>query len=366
MTSYLPSSHATQVSPILYTATSLAVIAKEKAKEVFRILDTVAEEQAVQNTKQIVAGARPPLNAPAPLPLSRQSDLLILAEAFCKAFDSMNQGILSETQDYVQLQQLDQTQTNAVLSSTTNAINKQQAAEKVASKIAAYEQHWAEMDKIFGWVVFGIGLLMTGLTAGASLGASFAVDIGITLAGVSEDALFEVGDDVGEEVIDEVSSVEEQPEENVNVDVEGVESEEVATQNPAENTEEVSEQTTKALDSNSAQNAESEQSMLKKVGKFLLKMGISAGFASPMLLKGIYGIKVAGQKHELAEAQKIIGSALSTVQRNNMYFQFLQDLLQRQGGIMQQEASDASEIVDTFASITSAWRGISTGLAQAV
>src|SRR5689334_9163102 len=65
---------------------------------------------------------------PAPKSIMPENDLMILARAFCKAYSSMSQSVTTQVRDYTKLQQLDETEAKAVLESTTNAINKENAA----------------------------------------------------------------------------------------------------------------------------------------------------------------------------------------------------------------------------------------------
>ena len=95
-------------------------------------------------------------------------------------------------------------------------------------------------------------------------------------------------------------------------------------------------------------------------------MGVAAAFSSPMLVSSISNFALNPKLQALADAQAAVGGALNKETRCNMYLQFLQQMVQREGGLLTEEAKDASEVIDSYASVTSAVRGISYGLANAV
>ncbi len=376
MSSYLPENHAVNVGNVMFSPISQIEAENARTGKVVRSLDTLAEAEVKAKAKKNSVGrGRPELVAPSKSKIPK-NDLAILAAAFVKAFMAMDNGIITQTKEYASMQKLDETEAHIVLQSSTNAINKEKHAEKIAAKIAKYEKQQAKDEKIFGWVMFGLGIaliLATVVSAVFTFGASLVAlsaetefemaDLSLTtidLVGDEEGIAFDAPTDTGE--LDDTESTD--PTNYMGKTAEIMDS----TGNPTyENTEE---EVTSDLDSSNSKNAKSEESFGKKAAKYLgnkaIHWGAAFGFASPMLWKGISSLKVASGLNKVATAQKNVGIALDALQRNNMYFQFLQQLVQRTGGLIQEEVSDASEVIDTFASITSAYRGIAYGLADAV
>jgi hypothetical protein len=106
--------------------------------------------------------------------------------------------------------------------------------------------------------------------------------------------------------------------------------------------------------------------VLSPAVQIALKLGIGALVASPMLMKGIMSFCVSTKLNDLASTQQLVGSALGGSQTNNLFYRFLQQVTQRDGGVLQEEVSGSNDVVDTFATITNAYRQISFGLADAV
>ncbi len=85
-----------------------------------------------------------------------------------------------------------------------------------------------------------------------------------------------------------------------------------------------------------------------------------------MLITGITQLQLRSKLLDLKTAQEALGTAMAQMEKTNGTYQFYQQLLSQQSGVINQEAKDASEVVQTFADITNAYKQISYGLAQAV
>ncbi|MFC2049476.1 hypothetical protein ACFLR2_02235 [Chlamydiota bacterium] len=364
MTSYLPDTRSNAVGNILYSPTAGAT-ASGSTKEGggIRVRDSVAQAQQ-EAQKASLPGTRPVL--PSSNPQTSANEMMIIAEAFCKAYSSMNYSVTVQVKDYAEMQQLDQTQTKSVLDSTTNAINKQEAADKQAAAIQDYVNQTAEVDKIFGWVMFAVGIVLIVATA-----VSGIIDGGASEAALPEEIEMEemlVGgaDNTGEEAGEAAENVQ-SADDPTDADAgTGVNNDNNAAPQETQNEAMQRQEMERNLEKSNAQSGKSETTWKQKLGKFGLKTGVAAALGSPMLVKGIFGVQLGDKLAPLAEAQKIVGEALDVASRNNMYFQFLQQLLQREGGVVTEEVHDANEVVDTYASVTSALRGISYGLASTV
>ncbi len=356
MTSYLPNSHAVDVGAVLYSPTSVESTASAKKEgRGLQGADTVASAGGSAK-KTLIPSERPGL--PPSQPKSSSDEMMIIAAAFCKAYSSMALSVETQTTDYASLQQLSQTQSQSILQSTTNAINKQEAAEKQAADIAAYQEHMAEVQKIMGWVMFGIGIALTIATIGSAFldgGASLAavpeeIEM-LEVVGEGAEGAIEAGADVGADAAADAGA-------DLGADA-AADSSEASTQS-----ENLTQQTSRTLESSeSAENAS--ESTAKKVLLKIGKLGFQAVLGIPMALKGATSLQVSDRLSQLAKAQKDVGEALDKVSQNNAFFQFMQQLLQREGSVLNEEASDASEVIDTYAAVTSALRGISAGLANA-
>ena len=382
MSDYLPESRSVEARSTVYAPTSYTTALHSKAGR--GLLDTTdrAESQSAQtkrtSLKSSFSGTR--VSLVPPQSNSPQNELLILAEAFVAAYTAMNKSIQAQTSDYVELQELDQTQTQSVLQSTRNAINKQKAAVKLAAEVSEYEKKLAKENEIFGWVMMGVGIALAIVCFAAgfvSFGATAVVAPEIIEA---TELAATAAPEVAEEAAPEAIELSDTADSDMDVEGEGEgvtnSAEEMSdmmsqtTENVEENTQQVSESVSKDLSSSDAANTKSALKFAARSAKFFGKIGyqvaVAGVFGSPMLMKGIVSLKVQSKLEDVAAAQKLVGGALDTLQRNTMFFQFLQRLIQREGGVLQEEVSDASEVVDTFASITSAYRGISYGLANAV
>ncbi len=337
MTSYLPDTRATDVGNILYSPTSGAMATHStRAQKGLSSVDTVETAIVADVKKCIPLIGRPTL--PPSKPTVPQNDMMLIAAAFCKAYTAMKNSIITETQEYAGLQELDQTQVQAVLLTTSAAIDKLKVAEKKSAEIQRFQEKLATFEKYFGKSVFWIGIFMLVATIASAL-----VTGGASLAALPEEA--------------EAIAL--------------AESTGVAVDTGAALAEGVSDAATATVDSSADVVAEEGAADAGGAssfnwGKFALRMGIAGALSSPMLVSGISNAVLNPMLKALASAQKLVGEALDVETRNNMYMQFLQQLVQREGGIVTEEAKDASEVIDTYAAVTSSVRGISYGLANAV
>lgn len=378
MTNYLPESRSYEAGTILYSST--AHFAPSEVQAAVKLpVDSIeyGEYAATAQANENASSFSDRAELPPPQDSDMDPDTLsVLAQAFVTAFSAMNKGLVTESGDYTQMQQYDQIESQCVLRSSEEAIKKENAAEKQARQLAAYQKKMANEQKTFGWVMFGVGMALmaaTMISGFFDLGASDAAlpaEMELLNTGTSEMA--EVGSDavpldsMSSTPADDSVDLTETNEEGVPRYMQATQEMRPPTSEIEDTAETTNKTTTRDLTKVETQTKNSARVWSVRIGKLLLKMGGSAGFASPMLMKGIANMKVAGQLNQLSETQATVGKALSTQQRNNMYFQFLQQLLQREGGVMQDEVSGASEVIDTYSSIMSAWRGITYGLANSV
>lgn len=338
MTSYLPDTRQADVGNILYSPTSGAMAADStRAKKGLSSVDTVETAAVAEVKKGAPLRGRPTL--PPSRPTLAQNDMMQIAAAFCEAYTAMKNSILTETKEYAGLQELDQTQVQAVLLATSSAIEKLKVAEKTSAEIQAFQEKLNHFEKYFGKSMFWIGLFMVVATIGSALvtgGASLAAlpeEAGlIELAEMGTEVGLDAGADLAEEAADAASATVDASA-DAGAGASGTASEEASTFN---------------------------------WGSFAVRMGVAGAFASPQLVAGISNAILNPKLKALAAAQKLVGEALDIETRNNMYMQFLQQLVQREGGIVTEVASEASGVIDTYSSVLSSVRGISYGLANAV
>ena len=335
MTSYLPDTRATDVGNILYAPTSGSMATDStRARKGLSSVDTVESVGVVDVKKGAPLTGRPVL--PLSKPTLAQNEMMQIAAAFCEAYTAMKNSIITETNEYAGLQQLDQTQVQAVLASTSSAIEKLKVAEKSAAEIQAFQEKLNTFEKYFGKSMFWIGLFMIVATIGSAL-----VTGGASLAALPEEAgmieLAEMGTEVGVDVGADLAA------------------------DTASTTADA------AADAGAgASEAASSGASSFNWGAFAVRMGIAGAFASPQLVSGICNAILTPKLRNLAAAQQVVGEALDIETRNNMYMQFLQQLVQRESGIVTEAASEASEVIDTYSSVMSSVRGMSYGLANAV
>lgn len=351
MSGYLPESNSYSVSSVLVSPLQQEQVQYDHllTTGIIRSLDTVENAQKKQRQKQQTAGARPTLAQPGK---SKNPDYLaILAHAFSKAFDSMAEGAIAQTKNYADLQEFDETMSQCVLQSTNIAITKQQKQIKLAAEVQAYQMKIQRADAILGYVLLGIGIVVTVV----SLGISAAAEFPLLAAGVGE----EIGDGMGDAIeLDTFSDLSES-------DPIEMEEEEDPINNPNNTDNPVNNNPTEVENANNSEES-AKKRILKWLGRKTLHMAASVGFGSPMLINGIEGLKTAEMLNQVAKAQLEVGNALSIMQTNNMYFQFYQQLLQLSGGVAREETNDASQVVETFSDITSGYKQITNGLASAV
>jgi len=372
MTNYLPESRSLEVGNYYYSPTSLvAALNKRGGKHLLDSIEygSINEQMNKNIVKSVSVGTRAIL--PTPKDSTAPPDVLaILAAAFCAAFDEIDKGVVSQTNDYVQLQQLNQSQSQAVLSSTTQSINQQENAEKIAAQVADYQKKMGKAQEIFGWVMFGVGMALM-LTVMVVTVVSGFFDGGLSDAALPAEAEM-LGDIEMTEMPTEASNTEAADPDLINTsgeeaDVNSAASDSAESSESQQMTNEETDNTIKRTQSQTNQEAgQSARKWATRVGKILAKMTAAACLGSPMLMSGIVNLKVSKQLSQLSQAQAEVGKGMQVLEKNNMYFQFLQQLTQREGGILQEEISGASTIIGTFKDIADTWRQVSYGLANSV
>lgn len=388
MTDYLQESRMTEGGKVVYSQTSYASATTTPGNR--RTQDSIEYKKDAAQTnivKMAIVGSR--VSLPDPKSVS-PNDLDMMTAAFIKAYSQMQSGLSTEIDDYTAMQSLDLTQSQCVLASTTNALKQQQAAAELSAQIADYQKTMAASENTLNWVMTGIGIGLMVITV-----VSGFLDFGASDAALpAEASLLTEADATGDVALDTLStgedgvgadtaeSTESTTEEEVSSEASTQESssstqanaaeqntQKTVTRDLAESSKEVS-KSAKEVTKITLWNGKTIELPIGRVpvgfGKVLLKVTVSAGFGSPMLMKGIVNYHVADQLHSLSVSQSQVGQAMGVMQQNNMFFHFVQQLLQREGGILQEEASDASEVVDTEAGIVSSYRDISYGLANAV
>jgi hypothetical protein len=326
-----------------------------------------------------------------------QDTMDILTEAFTAAFAAMQKGVIIQNEDYVNLQQLDLTQSQSVLQSTTIAITKQKNVAKEEAQIQEAIKSSEDSANTVDQVVFWVGIALMAVTVITSF-----FDLGLSdLLLPEEEEMIDMS--MGEEMAENMGSkatelpdVQKSP--NLSrADMEAPNEEGVpnymsasremfsdadpelnaASKEMGSEMEDLEgqaaksgrnwNQTLRRLISRIASKAKGAPgSKIVSFGKFLAKLGLGAGMASPSLMRGLSKLAISSQLEQLAAAQYDAGKSTALQQSNNMYFQFVQQVVQRQGGIIEEEVNGASDVLATFSVIADAWKGIPMGLADAV
>lgn len=364
-----------------------------------RRLDTLAPS-LVSSKESKHLSERPQL----PKGTSNHPDALaILAVAFGQAFSSMKNALVTQTDDYAKLQALDQTMSQSILQSTAQAISKeldelnteQQLQEEMKKADLASEilggwmgdaANWID-DKVIGtlfgaaiphddmkWVMLGIGVGVMVITIVSSF-----LDGGASLAAVPEEGelLLDEGTAAGFETLGSDAIPLEDMSEDAMADevedgeglgsLEGINNPVLKDMGDGEEGMELQDMTStdrtvvRDLTKTSEENNQSE-SLWKKGGKRVLQMATGVVFGSPMLVNGIMSLVVSDKLNDVSAAQKSVGTAIAVMQENNMFFQFYQQLVKREGNVVEEEANNASEAVSTLGNIFDGWRQISYGV----
>lgn len=356
-------------------------------QQIRQLQDTLDQMEKQGNPQQGTVNSRP--NLLPPKKVKDSNYLVILSEAFSKAYTSMAEGTIDQAKEFASLQQLDQTMSNSILRSTILAVDAEKKMFAVSEKLAAYEKSAQKADKILGDVVLALGIVIIVIsiasavwTAGSSLlllGEDSALLSGEIGGGSMLEGGLEGGMDTSIEMdtfsdesveTGETGELSEGSEDSLDVQTDAIEDQ--STEENTENTEEsnTNRETNDQLNRSSKENANSKNEFAKKRlnwgAKKLAHTLVAGAFAAPMLIKGIQGLKTSKMLKNTAAAQEAVGKALAVMQTNNMDFQFYQQLLRQSSSVVDEEAKDASQVVQTFSDITNSINGITSGLANAV
>ncbi len=306
--------------------------------------------------KKVLEQNRPSLTPPKPSP--EKDFYTYLAAAYAKAFNAERDGVEMENTNYANLQELNLTESQCILQATTNAFNKQEGALKLDAEIQKYNAEMQQKASIINGVLIAFGIvLMVGTAAAGYLTGGAADELLpeeaelLAGGGAGDGALADTEElSLGAEVNEQVSAFE---------DMENIQN---AASSSAETT--VSGGTEGAASSTAGANTA--KWLAEKAFKTLVRMAMAGALGSPMLMKGLVGVQLEGQYKELAGLQADVGGALQILNTNNMYQHFTQQMIKQEGSVVQEEITDAGEIIDTFQSVSSAIKQISYGLANAV
>jgi hypothetical protein len=301
--------------------------------------------------KCVKVGTRATL--PEPHSTLKPNALTEMAKAFAAAFDAESEGITAQNTAYCDLQQLNQSLSEGILSATTKSIKKEKAAVQEQQQIADYQDKMANIDQDVSWAVLGLGIglmLLTTVSGFVDFGASDAeipeeIDM-IDMAGQGAAAASDSQTSASVQ-IDSLTST---------IDEEASSSETTAENSTAKKV--VSPRYSKALNITGK--------VLAKLGGMGVRMGLAAALGAPQLMKGIVNLQIAKQMDQLSEAQGKIGPALAQEQRCTMNYQYIQQVNQREGGVIQEDVGDISKIIDTFSSATNGYRSMLFGFANSV
>jgi hypothetical protein len=363
MTSYLPESRILDVGKAHYSPTDPdAVIQTQGGK---RLVDSIASCQQhraqVQDEALKNIATSPRASLPAPKVTASPDTLAVAAQAFSGALEAEEHGLITGNLSYTDLQQLTSTQSQCLLQSSTIAIQKQQQAIQLQQQVDSYAASMSSAESTVNWVMFGLGIALMVVTFVAGVFTGGAADAALPeeaelVAGYAADS---------EEAIGGYEGIEAEAADNGI----GEATESEATTSSSSSTTEATQSSSSTTQSNTSSVRSTLQNISKacrtRLGRTLIRTAIGAAIGSPMLMKGIVDVKLSDQYKQLADAQREVGPAQASMHRNNMVNQFYQQELQREGGIIREEVNDVGEVIETYASITSAIRQIAYGLANA-
>ena len=212
MTSYLPNTRPDDVGSVLYSSTSEGMaVTSTRAQKGLSSSDTVSSA-LITDVK-----AKSPLQGRPMLPVSKPTlppnDIMLIAKAFCEAYTAMRSSIKAGTEDYTQLQELDQTQTKALLASATSAISKLKDAEKKSAELEHIESILNEFEKFFGKSMIVIAIVLLFATVGAAIATGAAALVALPeeaelfeMADVGAEAGVDAGADLVEDAVADASA----------------------------------------------------------------------------------------------------------------------------------------------------------------
>jgi hypothetical protein len=355
MTDYISETNSYSVESVLHSPlTSESVLHTAQTNRRVFCIDTLEMAEQTGVNAQICTG-RPMLpSSSSKLPAD---DMMEIEVAMSQAYESMNKSVVAQTVDFAQVQQLDQTQNKMVLDSTINALAAQKAAEAQQLSIQNDSARMADIDKYLNWGLIGVTavLIIVTIVASVASGGAAAAALPEEVTLVSEEVTAtSTAEGVGGGAATGAAGA---------VEASTVEAGEATV---AEADGAVNAETSNALTSTAAEGGKSTTNWAAKACKIALRVTFAAAMGSPILVKAIFSLQLAPRLTDLAAAQTLVGQTMGMETRNTMYFQFLQQLIQRSGGVVSEETKDTSEVIQTYASITNAIRGISYGLANAV
>lgn len=383
MSNYLSESLPIETGNVFFSPLPQVEGKKARRGSAVKILDTIANEQAKKRTH--LAGGSVSGRPKLPKAKSKLSgnDLAILAEAYAKALLTMDKDINTQTQDFSQLQQLNQTESKIVLDSCKNALAQEANSAKMAKAVAKAAKQAADDQKVAKWLMIGVMIVVV---LASVVGALFTGGASLLAAPEELEVLAdtEVAADTTEAEVSTTSEGADKISLTDEADEESVGSTDWSTIKSPKGFDEInpydeSEKTFSELAKNDEENENSLTRFKQKVQKWAennprslrwarrgCHMGATAGLSMPMLMEGIKDLEISNKRKDLSTAQAQVGVAISKWENNQMYFQFLQQLINRKGQVLEEEVRNASQIIDTYSSITQTYRQISLGLADAL
>ena len=359
-------------------------------------------------------------------PSSADSDTALddLTKAFCAVFTSMSNGMQGQMDQFQETQTLDNTMSTIVVDSANVAIAAQMTVDTLQTAVNDAEAAEAKMQSQLGWMQWlGLGLtvvaiLMSIPTAGASDAALVADDLGVettdmsagsagsAAGGISSLSDLEAAADAAETEATQATSSTEQAAEDL-----------APNANKAGNSAADNGANAAKAGSGKSGAQESETDVLarerahyQKAGKWfrdpydyqkytfrnyplerasdnlqwmwngandtraaseawrskmVMKLFSFIGTAcatTPGLLDGIAKLGISEAQTKLAQAQKAAAPYTAMVQENQMNFQFLQQLSQRQTGLIQTSGEQLSDVILLAGSVMKGYQQVQTNL----
>ncbi len=302
-----------------------------KKKDIAPTQDTLVTGHKQSKTPQVQIGKSPKL--PKAQKSTNQGVLATLAEAFADAFKAQSKGLITQTKNFAQDQQLNQIMSSYVLKSQTIVYNMEESIQQIKAKIFAYQKKMAGEINTVSDVVRVVGIVVIGITLASAL-----FDGGASLFAAAGEASFLGMATAGGETVAEGAA------------------------------ETVAEEGEASLATNAQETAEESWTkyLAKQAGKRTFGAGVGAGFGAPDLMKFQESRVTYSLQKQASTLEQESGSAISKLQVNNAYFQFFQKMLKRVSSVIQEENNGASQIVETFSDITNGYQHISYGLSNAV
>lgn len=299
-------------------------------------------------------------------------------------------SLLSQTNEFANLQDLDQTMAKSVLDATNQAIDQEKNGLKLMQDLSKQQADSAWVSRLvsFATTAFIVTVILvtavaTVLTAGAAspllagevagelgtMGAEGAAAMGEGAAAATEVEVEATAEEMIEEEV--VDATEQAAQKGMEVEV--PEPSEPPSFSNTEMEKILNQDVKDPLGNSVDSGAKAPKSSLSKVGSFIRgkfykgasSLGVSGAQSAPYFVNSWARFQVSAAQTQQAQMERAVGEASGTLNTFNGYLDFYQQSLQQVSGLIQQTAKDYGSTVSSIGAIFAGYDQISAALRQA-